>query len=177
PAGDDAIPEGQPANIDIIALDTDGKRAAATGLRWELVRENWQYSWYSVNGSWRHRVQRRDQPMETGTLDVAAGGATLSLSLPAGGTTIELPVDAAWGTGVYALVSAYRPQQAAAASNTGPGMPRGPGRAVGVAWLGIDASPRTLSVALSAPDIVRPRGPTEIGIKVAGLAPNEDAYV
>src|SRR5205823_12466098 len=33
------------------------------------------------------------------------------------------------------------------------------------------------SVALSAPDVVRPRGPAEIGVKVAGLASGEDAYV
>jgi len=260
PAGDDAIPEGQPANVEIIALDTDAKRIASQGLRWELLRENWQYSWYSVNGSWRHRTQRRDQPMETGSLDISANataalsrtlpagryrwevtdpasGAQSSLrfhvgwwveavlpdvpdkleaaldkpsyqagetaklfvkapfageaelaiasdrvlvlrsfSLPAGGTTIELPVDAAWGTGVYALVSAYRPQ-AAAAPAPGPAAPRGPGRAVGVAWLGVDASPRTLSVALSAPDVVRPRGPAEIGVKIAGLSSGEDAYV
>jgi uncharacterized protein YfaS (alpha-2-macroglobulin family) len=260
PAGDEAVPEGQPANIDIIALDADGKRVAANGLHWELLRENWQYSWYSVNGSWRHRVQRRDQPLETGALDIAANSAAAlsrnlpagryrwevtdpatgaqsslrfhvgwwvegalpdvpdkleaaldkpsyqagetaklfvkatfageaelaiasdrvlalrSVTLPAEGMTIEVPVDAAWGTGVYALVSAYRPQGAA-----GPGpntsTPRGPGRAVGVAWLGIDASPRTLSVALTAPDVARPRGPAEIGIKVAGLAANEEAYV
>src|SRR6185437_14170219 len=42
---------------------------------------------------------------------------------------------------------------------------------------GVDASPRTLSVALSAPDVVRPRGPAEIGVKIAGLAAGEDAYV
>src|SRR6185437_13505576 len=84
PAGDDAIPEGQPANVEIIALDADAKRTASKGLRWELLRENWQYSWYSVNGSWRHRVQRRDQPMETGSLDIGADGmAALSRTLPA----------------------------------------------------------------------------------------------
>src|SRR5205085_2812479 len=99
-----------------------------------------------------------------------------SISLPAGGTTVEVPVDAAWGTGVYALVSAYRPQ-AAAAPGPGPTAPRGPGRAVGVAWLGIDASPRTLSVALAAPDVSRPRGPAGIGVQIAGLAANEAAYV
>jgi len=258
--GEDAVPEGQPANLDVIALDTDGKRIASTGLHWELLRENWQYSWYSVNGSWRHRVQRRDQPIETGALDIAAdAAATLSrnlpagryrwevsdpasgaqsslrfhvgwqveaalpdvpdklevaldkpsyqlgetaklfvkapfageaelaigsnqilalrsFNLPAGGTTIELPVDAGWGTGIYALVSAYRPQ-AAPTPGPGPAAPRGPGRAVGVAWLGINASPRTLSVALAAPDVVRPRGAAEIGVKISGLAAGEEAYV
>src|SRR4029077_7107413 len=102
--------------------------------------------------------------------------ALRSFSLPAGGTTIEVPVDTAWGTGVYALVSAYRPK-ATAAPGPGPAAPRGPGRAVGVAWLGIDAAPRTLSVALAAPDVARPRGPIEIGVKITGLTPGEEAYV
>ncbi len=260
PAGDEAVGEGQPAMLEIIALDGDGKRTAANGLRWELLRERWDYSWYSVNGAWRHRVQVRDQPLETGRIDaVAANPATLSRTLPAGryrwevtdpatgaqsslkfhvgwyveaalpdvpdklaatldktsykpgetaklfikaafageaevaiasdrilglrsvtlpadGATIEIPVDAGWGSGVYALVSAYRPQNAAA---PGPGQARllGPGRAVGVAWLGIDSGPRTLGVALAAPDVVRPRGPVEIGVKVSGLAAGAEAYV
>src|SRR5947208_270295 len=260
PAGDDAVGEGQPASLEIIALDGDGKRAAAPGLRWELLRENAEYSWYSVNGSWRHKAHVRDQPLETGKLDTAADGtAALSRTLPAGryrwevvdgatgaqtslrfrvgwwveaalpdvpdkltatldkasyqpgetakllikapfageaelaiasdrilrlrsvklpqeGATVEIPVDAAWGSGVYALVSAYRPQNAAA-PGSGPAAQRGPGRAVGVAWLGIDASPRTLSVELAAPDVARPPGPVEVGLKVAGLAGGEEAYV
>jgi len=257
PAGDDAVAEGQPASLEIVALDGGGKRIGAAGLRWELLRETAEYSWYSVNGSWRHKVQVRDQPLETGKLDIAGGSlATLSRTLPAGryrwevvdgatgaqsslrfrvgwwveaalpdvpdkltatldkasyqpgetarllikapfageaelaiasdrilalrsvklpqdGATVEIPVDAAWGSGVYALVSAYRPQNIAA---TGPA-PRGPGRAVGVAWLGIDPSPRMLSVALTAPDVARPRGPVEVGVKIAGLAPGEEAYL
>src|SRR5207247_11100310 len=78
-SGDDAVAEGQPANLDIIAVDGAGKRAAAKGLHWELLRESWQYDWYSVNGVWRHRTQVRDQPIEAGTLDVGADApATLS---------------------------------------------------------------------------------------------------
>src|SRR5437762_2676064 len=87
--------------------------------------------------------------------------ALRSVKLPLEGATVEIPVDAAWGSGVYALVTAYRPQNTGA---TGPGA-RGPGRAVGVAWLGIDVSPKTLSVALAAPDVARPRGPGESGGK------------
>jgi len=91
PAGDEAVPEGQPASIDIIALDGDGKRSAAKALRWELLRESWQYAWYSVNGTWRHRTQVRDQPVETGTVDIGAdGAATLSRTLPAGRYRLEV---------------------------------------------------------------------------------------
>src|SRR5207302_920472 len=53
----------------------------------------------------------------------------------------------------------------------------GPGRAVGVAWLAIDASPRTLAPTLAAPDVVRPRSPVEIPVKVAGLGAGEEAYI
>lgn len=259
-AGDEAVPEGQPADLDIIALDADGKRVAAQGLRWELVRETWDYSWYSMNGSWRYRLQVRDIPVETGTIDVAADKpATLSRNLPAGryrleasdgnsgaqsslrfkvgwqfdaelpdvpdkltatldkkiyrpgdtaklfvkapftgeaevaiasdhvislravslpadGATIDIPVDAGWGNGAYALVSAYR-AQGTTPPIAGKTAPRGPARAVGVAWLGIDAAARTLAVSLAAPDVVRPRGPVDIPVKVAGLDPGEEAYV
>ncbi|MGC2413135.1 MAG: alpha-2-macroglobulin family protein, partial [Stellaceae bacterium] len=43
--------------------------------------------------------------------------------------------------------------------------------------LGIDPSPRTLTVALTAPDVARPRGPIDIGVKVAGATPGEGAYL
>ena len=77
-----------------------------------------------------------------------------------------------WGSGVYALVSAYRPADA-----PGP-QQRGPGRAVGVAWLGDRRERRAPSrSALAAPDVVRPRSPVEIPVKVAGLAAGEEAYV
>jgi uncharacterized protein YfaS (alpha-2-macroglobulin family) len=259
-AGDDAVPDGQPASLDIIALDGDGKRVAAQGLRWELLRERWEYSWYSLDGRWRHRSQVRDQPIAAGALDIAAATpANLSRTLPAGryrweiadpatgaqtslrftvgwyveaalpdvpdklsvmldkttyqpgdtaklfvkaqfageaelaiasdrvlalrsvtlpaeGATIEIPVEAGWGGGVYALVSGYRPQPASGAA-AGRGAPRGPGRAVGVAWLGIDPTPRTLSVALTGPAVARPRGPLDIPVKVSGLAAGEEAYL
>ena len=102
--------------------------------------------------------------------------AMRSISLPAEGATVEIPVEAGWGSGAYALVSAFRPQ---ATGQAGPGRAgrMGPGRAVGVAWLGIDAAPRTLTVSLTAPDVVRPRAAADIAIKVAGLAAGEEAYL
>ena len=97
--------------------------------------------------------------------------ALRTLSLPAEGAKIDIPVDSAWGSGVYALVSAYRPSDV-----PGP-QQRGPGRAVGVAWLGIDSSPRTLLTALTAPSVTRPRSSVEIPVKVSGLAADEEAFV
>ena len=94
-----------------------------------------------------------------------------AVNLPAEGITLDVPVDRSWANGIYALVSAYRPSDA-----PGP-QQRGPGRAVGVAWLGIDTSARTLAPTLASPDVVRPRSPVEIPVKVAGLAAGEEAYL
>jgi hypothetical protein len=255
PAGDDAVPEGVEAKLEVIALDSQGSPIAVNGLRFELLRENWEYRWYSVNGVWRHKSHIRSQPIDAGTIDIPAGAPTTlarqlpagryrwevtdpssgaqsslrfhvgwwveaelpdvpdkleaaldkpsyqpgdtaklfikapfagqaelaiasdrvlslrALNLPADGITLDVPVDSSWGSGVYALISAYRPSDA-----PGP-QQRGPGRAVGVAWLGIDASARTLAPALAAPDVVRPRSPVEIPVKVAGLGAGEEAYV
>jgi uncharacterized protein YfaS (alpha-2-macroglobulin family) len=255
PDGGDAVPEGGEAKLEVIALDPKGTPIAAKGLRFELLRETWEYRWFSVNGMWRHKSHIRSRPIDAGNLDVAtdgpaklgrqlpagryrwevtdaasgaqsslrfhvgwwveaelpdvpdkleaaldktsyqagetaklfvkapfAGEAALAIasdrvlswrafSLPAGGATLEIPVDAAWGGGVYALVSGYRP------SDTPGPQQRGPGRAVGVAWLGIDSSPRTLVATLAGPDVARPRSPVEIPVKVTGLAAGEEAYV
>jgi len=255
PAGADAVPEGAEATLEVIALDPKGTPAAVKGLRFELLRETWEYRWYSINGTWRHKSHIRSQPIDAGMVDVGADGPaklgrqlpagryrwevtdpatgaqsslrfhvgwwveaalpdvpdkleaaldkpsyqagetaelfikapcggevelaiasdrilSLSpLSLPAEGAAFDIPVDASWGSGVYALISAYRPSDM-----PGP-QQRGPGRAVGVAWLGIDSAPRTLVAALSGPAVARPRSPVEIPVKVAGLAAGEDAYV
>src|SRR5437868_606522 len=255
PAGDDAVPEGAEAKLEVIVVDPQGSPVAVKGLRFELLRENWEYRWYSVSGVWRHKSHIRSQPIDAGTIDIPAdapaalarqlpagryrweatdpasgaqsslrfhvgwwveaefpdvpdqleaaldkpsyqpgetanlfikapfaGHAELAiasdrvlslraLSLPAEGATLDIPVDASWGSGVYALISAYRPSDA-----SGP-QQRGPGRAVGVAWLAIDANPRTLALALAAPDVGRPRSPVEVPVKVAGLGAGEEAYV
>src|SRR5580704_14277642 len=259
PVGDDAVPEGADAKLEVITVDPQGSLMGVNGLRFELLRETWEYRWYSVNGTWRHKSHNRSQPIDAGTIDVPtdapanlarqlpagryrwevtdpasgaqssvrfhvgwwveaeqpdvpdkleatldkasyqpgdtaklfvkapfAGQAELAIAsdrilslravnLPAEGITLDVPVDRSSANGVYALVSAYRPADAPG-DLPGP-QQRGPGRAVGVAWLGIDTSARTLTPALAAPDVVRPRSPVEIPVKVAGLAAGEEAYV
>ncbi|MFO1350640.1 MAG: hypothetical protein U1F68_08175 [Gammaproteobacteria bacterium] len=74
---------------------------------------------------------------------------TKSVSLPADGVTVDLPIPAEWGPGVYLTATAYRPAEG--------GAKRGPGRAIGVTWLGLDPQPRTLQVAFAAPSELKPR--------------------
>ncbi|GAB6040452.1 MG2 domain-containing protein [Endothiovibrio diazotrophicus] len=92
--------------------------------------------------------------------------ATRNVTLPAEGTELELPVEAAWGAGVYVMAHAFRPGSATAE--------HGPGRAIGLAWLGIDSG-QTLTVHLDAPERITPRQRLELPIRVEGLRPGTTA--
>ncbi|WP_395458219.1 MG2 domain-containing protein [Azospirillum melinis] len=94
-----------------------------------------------------------------------------TISVPAEGATVEIPVDAAWGPGAYVTATAYRPPVK--------GRERQPVRAMGVAWVGVDPSVRTMTVALDAPQVMRPRSRLEVGVKVAAADGGkiEDTYV
>ncbi|HVR67517.1 MAG TPA: MG2 domain-containing protein [Verrucomicrobiae bacterium] len=93
---------------------------------------------------------------------------TRMVDVPAAGTQIDVPVDPTWGAGAYVLATAYRP-------DGGQGQP-GPGRAIGVAWLGVDTSNRTLKVALQLPDNVSPRQTIDVPVTVTGASSTE-AYI
>ena len=95
--------------------------------------------------------------------------ATRFVHVPAEGTTIEVPVTAEWGTGAYAIFASYKPLKG--------GGERAPTRAIGVAWLPIDAAPRTLGVEIGAPDKVIPRQTVSLPITVKNLSAGEKAYL
>jgi alpha-2-macroglobulin len=86
---------------------------------------------------------------------------TRVVSLPTDGKVIEIEVDPKWGAGAYVLASAFRP---------GREQERGPGRAVGVAWLAVDAAPRTIQVQMQVPDKVLPRQKVEIPVTLSNLS-------
>ncbi len=95
--------------------------------------------------------------------------ALLTVDVPAAGTTVDIPVKAEWGSGAYLVATAYRPLDQAAK--------RLPGRALGVAWFGVDRDSRTLGVTLEAPAKVRPRETLILPIQLAGLKAGEEARV
>jgi uncharacterized protein YfaS (alpha-2-macroglobulin family) len=94
---------------------------------------------------------------------------TRLLDLPKDGTTIKVKVSDDWGSGAYAVVSAYRPLSE--------GRSRDPARAVGVAWIAIDAAPRILSVSFGTPEKVLPRGTMDVPLKVDGAKSDDPVYV
>ena len=76
------------------------------------------------------------------------------VEVQAAGTEIQLPVDAAWGAGAHVAVTVHRPGQ--------------PARALGLAWLALDAAPRRLEVAIEAPERARPGTRVTVPVRVAG---------
>ncbi|MCB1807488.1 MAG: hypothetical protein KDJ99_20765, partial [Candidatus Competibacteraceae bacterium] len=73
---DDLAP-GQDASFELIALTADGQALASSGLRVELVRENYDYFWYYADARWDYKLIIRDSaPLHTRQLDLSATGPT-----------------------------------------------------------------------------------------------------
>ncbi|TDQ81476.1 hypothetical protein A8950_2544 [Dongia mobilis] len=89
------------------------------------------------------------------------------VTIPADGKTVKVKVDRAWGAGAYVLVNAFR---------AGNEPSQGPGRAIGLAWLGIDPAPRKLDVSMEVPSFIEPRRSVEIPVIVANLS-GQSAYL
>jgi uncharacterized protein YfaS (alpha-2-macroglobulin family) len=81
------------------------------------------------------------------------------VEVPEAGAEVEIPVDAAWGPGAHVAVTVFRPGNAPAGR---------PGRALGLAWIGLDPAARRLEVAIEAPRLARPRGAVAIPLRLAG---------
>ena len=93
----------------------------------------------------------------------------LDVDLVNGDNVVPFAVGADWGAGAYAVAITHRPLDA--------GAKRMPGRALGLAWFGIDDAGRKLDIALGAPEKARPRQTLTLPVKVAGLAPGEEAAI
>jgi Large extracellular alpha-helical protein len=92
-----------------------------------------------------------------------------TVSIGQSGGETSFTVDASWGAGAYVSAILYRPIDANAK--------RMPGRAVGVRWLPLDVSDRTLSVSLGAPQKARPNQRLSVPLTLSGLGDGEKAHV
>jgi len=79
------VSEGEAAAFQAIVLGADGKPTDAKGLKWEVLRLDQRWQWYSRDGSWNY------EPV-THTRRIAAGTADATAATPA---KIEARVD--WG--------------------------------------------------------------------------------
>ena len=94
---------------------------------------------------------------------------TQSSDVKEGTSQVRIPVGKDWGTGAYVVATLRRPLDAQAQ--------RMPGRAIGLKWFSIDKKARTLDVALSPPNLVRPSTLLKLPVKITGLNPGEDAKI
>jgi uncharacterized protein YfaS (alpha-2-macroglobulin family) len=95
--------------------------------------------------------------------------ATKSVEVTGNAADIDLEVTRDWGPGAYVTAALYRPMDIEAK--------RMPGRAIGLAWAGVDPADRDLDIAIDAPEEMRPRQNMEVGLTLANLPANTTAYV
>ena len=111
-----SLGDGDNATFDVVMVGTDGKRRAATGLRYELLKIDTRYQWYKQNNSWQFEPVKTTQRVADGKLDVTVNEpAKLSLPVRWGRYRLEVsgpdglittvPFDA----GFYAEASADTP--------------------------------------------------------------------
>ncbi len=119
------------------------------------------------------RVQVKISPRMAGEAVVAVVSDKLlamqTVSVPESGTTVSFDVGPDWGPGAYVMAELYRPMDTKAK--------RMPGRAIGVAWLGFDASDHTIGVSLDLPEKTRPNQPLAIPLTLTGLQSGEAARI
>ena len=66
---DDRLGQGETAEFEVIALGADGKQAAVAGLKWELIKLETTYQWYSRDGGWAYETGTHKRRIANGTLD------------------------------------------------------------------------------------------------------------
>ncbi len=104
PRFDGSVPEGSEAGFDVIAIDADGQRVAASGLTWELKKIRVEFQWYQSSGSWNYEPVKSASRVASGTLDAGANEPA-SLSLPGEWVEYELSVVDPSGAAVPASLS------------------------------------------------------------------------
>ncbi len=95
--------------------------------------------------------------------------AMKALKVAKGGTEVDFKVGDDWGAGAYVTAILYRPMDIAASRN--------PARAIGLKWLKLDNSARTIGIKLNPPKQFRPGNRLELPLEFSNLAAGEEAYV
>ncbi|KAB2920774.1 MAG: alpha-2-macroglobulin family protein [Hyphomicrobiaceae bacterium] len=67
------IGEGDTAAFEAIVLGADSKPVAAKGLKWELLRLDQRWQWYSRDGSWNYEPTTHTRRIGAGTVDFTPG--------------------------------------------------------------------------------------------------------
>ena len=84
------------------------------------------------------------------------------------GTRMSLPVTDDWGEGAYIMVNVFTEREPVLAAK--------PRRAIGVTYAPVDMAPRTFSLTINAPEVIRPRRDQLVEIDIEG-GPREPVYL
>ncbi|OJJ09344.1 alpha-2-macroglobulin [Alphaproteobacteria bacterium AO1-B] len=185
------VSEAQPASLSLpvewgeYRLDIEGSGALQTA-----TRVAFQAGWYTANATsdtpdyldvgldkenYRPgeiaKLRLKPQMAGTAVINVVSGGLLSTRTIDASGeeTEVDIPVDAAWGAGVYITASLYRPMDVDQAQM--------PSRAMGLSWLQVDPGNRDLEVAMNLPSMIRPQTRLDVQVQLANLAAGEEAYI
>ena len=66
------VAEGDMARFDAIMLGADGKAVEAKALKWEVLRLDQRWQWYSRDGNWNYESATQTRRVAAGTVDAAA---------------------------------------------------------------------------------------------------------
>ncbi len=91
------------------------------------------------------------------------------VDIPKGGGEVALKVGDNWGPGAYATAILYRPMDEKAK--------RMPSRAIGVKWIELDQTARTLKITMTPEAKIKSGSMLTVPVKVAGLTAGEEARI
>ena len=91
PLFDGSVPEGAPAEFEIVGIGPDGKQTAIKGLKWELQRVESQFQWYSRDNRWSYELVTYENRVAGGAIDTPASG-TVRIKVPVDSGTYRLDI-------------------------------------------------------------------------------------
>ncbi|MFM9863964.1 MAG: alpha-2-macroglobulin family protein [Micropepsaceae bacterium] len=107
----DSVQENTPANLDVVAVDADGRFKQVGNVTWELVNEDIDYRWYQVDNDWKYERVVNDRIVAGGKTDLSAGkpfkvskalpwgSYRLTVADPASGASTSYRFWSGWGSG------------------------------------------------------------------------------
>jgi alpha-2-macroglobulin len=102
----DSLGEGSVATFDVIAVGTDGKRAARRGVSWSIYKLNQEYQWYRQDGRWNYEQVKSTRRIAEGKIDLATDAAA-KISAPVQLGTYRLDIKSDNGTDAPTSITFY----------------------------------------------------------------------
>jgi alpha-2-macroglobulin len=104
----DSVQENTPANLDVVAVDADGRFKQVANVTWELVNEDIDYRWYQVDNDWKYERVVNDRIVAGGKTDLSAGKPfKVSKALPWGSYRLTVADGASGATTSYRFWSGW----------------------------------------------------------------------